>query len=93
MEEFLYWGEVVTDDSGTFAFRTYVPGSYAARPARHIHYKVWAGEQELLTSQVYFAEFGGPGRQARSRDAAALQTASVNPTGAGEVAADIDIVI
>lgn len=93
MEEFLYWGEAVTDDSGAFGFRTYVPGSYAARPARHIHYKVWADEEELLTSQIYFAEFGGPGRQARSRDAAARQTASVKPAGAAEVNAEIDIVI
>ena len=93
MEEFLYWGEAVTDGSGAFAFRTYPPGSYAARPARHIHYKVWADEKEMLTSQIYFAQFGGPGRQARSRDATALQTASVKQAGAGEVTADIDIVI
>lgn len=41
---------------------------------------------KLLTSQIYFAEFGGPGRPARSRYGAASQTASVKPTGAGEVA-------
>ena len=66
MDGFLYWGEATTDAEARFEFRTYVPGRYAARPAQHIHYKVWDGDRELLTSQIYFAELGGtrdsPGR-------------------------------
>ena len=77
LEEFLYWGEAVTDANGAFAFRTYVPGRYAARPAQHIHYKVWFARKEILTSQVYFDELGGAKGFARSSEAAALQTANL----------------
>ena len=93
MEEFLYWGEAVTDDAGGFRFRTYVPGSSPARPAEHVHYKVWSDGDELLTSQIYFAELGGPGRQARSSEAATLQTANLIRAGDGRINADIDIVM
>ena len=93
MEEFLYCGEAVTDGAGNFGFRTYVPGRYARRPAQHVHYKVWADGEELLTSQIYFAELGGPGRRARSSAAATLQTASLTPAGDGQVRAEIDIVV
>ena len=93
LEEFLYCGEAVTDDAGRFAFRTYVPGSYAARPAEHVHYKVWSDGEELLTSQIYFAELGGPGRQARSREAAALQTANLAPVDGGGFGAEVQIVL
>ena len=93
MEEFLYWGEAVTDEAGTFRFRTYVPGSSAMRPAEHVHYKVWSDGDELLTSQIYFAELGGPGGQARSPKAVTLQTASLVPAGDGEVTAEVDIVV
>ena len=94
MEEFLYWGESPTDAEGRFRFRTYVPGSYAARPAEHIHYKVWRDREELLTSQIYFAELGGAQGYARSDKAAALQTANLVPAeDKNSVSADFDIVI
>ena len=93
MEEFLYYGEAVTDDTGEFGFRTYVPGSYRARPVPHIHYKVWSDGEELLTSQVYFAGLGDPARHARSREAVALQTTNLTPAGEGRVNAKIDIVV
>ncbi len=93
LEEFLYCGEAVTDGTGRFSFRTYVPGSYAVRPAEHVHYKVWSDGEELLTSQLYFAELGGPGRFARSGEAAALQTASLAPAEPGRVRAEFDIVV
>lgn len=93
MDEFLYWGEATTDAEARFEFRTYVPGRYAARPAQHIHYKVWVGERELLTSQIYFAELGGTRGLARSDEAAALQTVKLKSAGDGSVAAEIEIVI
>ena len=93
MDGFLYWGEATTDAEARFQFRTYVPGRYAARPAQHIHYKVWAGDRELLTSQIYFAELGGTRGLARSDEAAALQTVKLEPVGEGSVAAEIEIVI
>ena len=93
MDEFLYWGEATTDDRARFTFRTYVPGRYAARPAQHIHYKVWQGDRELLTSQLYFADLGGARGLARSDEAAALQTATLRRIDGGNVAAEFDIVI
>lgn len=93
MDEFLYWGESTTDAEARFQFRTYVPGRYAARPAQHIHYKVWKNDRELLTSQIYFAELGGTRGLARSDEAAALQTVGLKAVGDGSVAADIEIVI
>jgi len=93
LDEFLYWGEAVTDASGRFAFRTYVPGRYAARPAQHIHYKVWADRKEILTSQVYFEELGGAKGFASSREAAELQTVNLVRRDEVNLAAMIDIVI
>ena len=93
LDEFLYWGEAVTDSDGGFAFRTYVPGRYAARPAQHIHYKVWSNRQEVLTSQIYFDELGGAKGFARSDEAAALQTVNLERSDEDNVTAAIDIVI
>lgn len=93
MDGFLYWGEALTDAEARFQFRTYVPGRYAARPAQHIHYKVWRDREELLTSQVYFSELGGARGFARSEKAALLQTVGLEPTDDNSVAAELDIVI
>ena len=93
MEEFLYWGEASTDADARFRFRTYVPGRYSARPAQHIHYKVWQDRKELLTSQLYFADLGGARGLARSESAAALQTVSLDRIDDNNVAADLQIVI
>ncbi len=93
MDGFLYWGEALTDAEARFRFRTYVPGRYAARPAQHIHYKVWQDRKELLTSQIYFDELGGARGLARSERAAALQTVSLERIDDNSVAAGLDIVI
>ena len=93
LDEFLYWGEAVADAHGRFRFRTYVPGRYAARPAQHIHYKVWSKRQEILTSQIYFDELGGAKGYARSSDAAALQTVRLDRVDDANVAAEVEIVI
>lgn len=92
MDEFLYWGEALTDAEARFQFRTYVPGRYSARPAQHIHYKVFSGREELLTSQIYFDELGGARGLARS-ERAALQTVSLERIDDDSVAAELDIVI
>ena len=93
MDEFLYWGESLTDAEARFGFRTYLPGRYSARPAQHIHYKVWRDGEELLTSQIYFAELGGARGFARSEKAAGLQTVGLERTDDDNVAANLDIVI
>lgn len=52
---FQFYGEATTAADGSYSFRTIMPGRYEPRP-RHIHIKVKDGaEQELLTTQFYFA--------------------------------------
>lgn len=51
---FQFYGEAITDATGHYSFRTIFPGQYEPRP-RHIHVKVKRDEQELLTTQFYFA--------------------------------------
>ena len=46
------------DERGAFEFYTLVPGYYGGRPA-HIHYKIWRGDNQVLTSQIYFRQRGG----------------------------------
>ena len=40
------------DSDGAFTFNTIVPVAYAGRPP-HIHVKLWRGQTEVLTTQVY----------------------------------------
>lgn len=91
-DDFLYWGESQTDASGAFGFRTYVPGAYAPRPA-HIHYKVWDGDSELLTSQIYFAGLGGANGHSRSPSLSHLQTVALQERDAGNLEAALTVVI
>ena len=93
MDGFLYWGEASTDAEASFEFRTYVPGRYAARPAQHIHYKVWRDRKELLTSQIYFDDLGGARGLARSEQAAALQTVDLERLDDDRFGAAMEIVI
>jgi len=57
-DEMRYRGFTAVDEGGGFSFRTMKPGWYQAlgayRPA-HVHFKVWKGGVELLTTQMYFA--------------------------------------
>ncbi|GAB4449153.1 MAG: hypothetical protein Kow0031_31630 [Anaerolineae bacterium] len=50
---FQFYGEAVTAADGSYQFRTILPGQYEPRP-RHIHAKIKDGQQELLTTQIYF---------------------------------------
>ena len=43
------------DEGGAATFRTVYPGWYEGRTT-HIHYKVWLGQQALLTSQVFLPD-------------------------------------
>jgi protocatechuate 3,4-dioxygenase beta subunit len=48
-------GHVFTDDEGNYALESIEPTSYTGRPP-HIHVKVFApDDEELLTTQMYFA--------------------------------------
>ncbi len=90
-DDFLYWGESITRSNGAFEFRTYVPAGYGRRPP-HIHYKIWHQRKHLLTSQVYFREFGGTRGASRFPDKSALQTVGLEPFDAG-VVADFRVVV
>ena len=51
---FQSFGEVTTDASGTWTFRTIRPAVHEDRP-QHIHLKVHHGQREVLTTQIFFA--------------------------------------
>jgi len=55
-------GHQFTDDAGHYRLETIVPGLYPGR-TRHIHVKVQAPHQPVLTTQLYF-----PGESANQRD-------------------------
>ena len=54
------WGEARADQDGRYLFKTVHPGQYPAGPGwirpSHIHFKVFHGNAELLTTQMYFAD-------------------------------------
>jgi len=53
--DFRYRGYQFTDDDGRFELRTIVPGNYPGR-TKHIHVKVQAPNQAVLTTQLYFPD-------------------------------------
>jgi len=55
-------GHQFTDEAGRYSLETIVPGLYPGR-TRHIHVKVQAPDQAVLTSQLYF-----PGEPQNSTD-------------------------
>lgn len=55
-------GHVLTDERGRYWFETVVPGAYPGRTA-HIHVKVQAPGQPVLTTQLYL-----PNEQRNTRD-------------------------
>lgn len=50
------FGHNITDEQGWYQFRTIKPVIYPGR-APHIHVKVLNGDQELLTTQFYLADY------------------------------------
>lgn len=67
--DFGYFGLTAVNKQGAFEFYTLVPGRYSWRPA-HIHYKVWRGDKQVLTSQIYFRQRGGTEGKSQSRSGA-----------------------
>lgn len=58
-QNFQGWGEALTNQEGRYLFKTVHPGQYPAGPGwirpSHIHFKVFEGDSEVLTTQMYFA--------------------------------------
>jgi protocatechuate 3,4-dioxygenase beta subunit len=55
-------GHQFTDEAGRYSLETVVPGLYPGR-TRHVHVKVQAPNQPILTTQLYF-----PGESSNARD-------------------------
>lgn len=70
------FGAMLTNAQGSYHFRTIMPVPYTGRPP-HIHVKLWQGNRELLTTQLYLK--GQTGFSLFSRDA--LQ---INPKRSGD---------
>ncbi len=55
---FRYFGQMMTGEDGTYAFKTIKPGSYPVGPFErppHIHFKVTGGFYPVVVTQMYFA--------------------------------------
>ena len=97
---FQFYGTSTADEAGIYTFRTAIPGTYENRP-RHIHVKVKMGDEDLLTTQLYFAtdlatvEGETVFSQAGEQGAALLmETKSVAAVGGGKVTiAEKDLVV
>ncbi|WP_284178040.1 protocatechuate 3,4-dioxygenase [Rhabdaerophilum sp. SD176] len=50
---FQFFGQLTTDGTGNFEFRTIMPGFYGTRP-RHLHIRVIRRDGKTLTTQLYF---------------------------------------
>lgn len=82
-------GAALTDAAGVYRFRTLYPVPYTGRPP-HIHVKLWRGQQELLTTQLYLENQMGNAWFGNAR--AALQI-SPESDAQGELQASFDFVV
>ena len=84
------YGEALTAADGGYSFRTLLPGLYEPRP-RHIHVKIKLADQELLTTQFYFAGE----LELQGEDAALLVTTEpgVDANGAPILVGERDVIL
>jgi protocatechuate 3,4-dioxygenase beta subunit len=81
-------GHQFADDQGRYTLETIVPGLYPGR-TRHIHVKVQAPNQPVLTTQLYF-----PGEPGNSRDSIFNSALLVSMQDAGDgKAAEFNFVV
>lgn len=55
---FAGFGAALSGDDGRYQFQTLYPVPYSSRPP-HIHVKLWRGQRELLTTQLYLKDQTG----------------------------------
>ncbi len=78
-------GTIAADDDGNYRLDTISPGKYETRP-RHLHVKVWASGNGLLTTQLYIIE--------NDRDAFVKDSLIIEPKAQGEIkTATFDFVV
>ena len=97
------YGRFLTSTTGEYYFRTIKPVPYRARPAAHIHARIWKGEKKLLTTECFVKGFpnnekDGQFKQIRSRDpkgheSLCLDFTPLKGSKIGELTAKWDIVL
>ena len=65
-------GAFYTDNNGYYAFNTRLPGYFAPR-AHHYHVKIWVQDVVVLTTQLYFSNYGVIGNTPRDLTLSANQ--------------------
>lgn len=90
-ENFAGFGAVFSDAQGAYGLRTLYPVPYTGRPP-HIHVKLWRGERELLTTQLYLQGETGSGLLSWFGERQALQIAP-RRDAQGRMAAGFDFVV
>ena len=81
---FAGFGAAVTGNDGRYLFRTLYPVPYSSRPP-HIHVKLWRGERELLTTQLYLkGQTGNEWWGGKSRDYLQFEPIEVDGRLTGE---------
>jgi protocatechuate 3,4-dioxygenase beta subunit len=99
-EHFQGFGRFLTGSSGEYYFRTIKPVPYPGRTP-HIHYKIWKGGKELLTTQCYVK--GEPRnerdgiyrgiRDPKARESVTVDFAPLEGSRIGELTARFDVVL
>jgi protocatechuate 3,4-dioxygenase beta subunit len=89
------FGHEITNAQGEYSFRTIKPVPYSGRTP-HIHLKIWAGGQDILTTQLYLPDHPGNARDWLYRhvpkDKRELVTMHFKNTGK-EPVANVDLVV
>jgi protocatechuate 3,4-dioxygenase beta subunit len=100
-KNFQGFGRFTTGSTGEYRFRTIKPVPYPGRPAPHIHFKIWKGDRELLTTQLNIA--GHPGNDVDGiasgglslfeKELLRVDFTPVKGSKIGELAANFEIVL
>lgn len=99
-KHFQGFGRFLTGSTGEYYFRTIKPVPYPGRTP-HIHYKVYKGGKELLTTQCYVKGHPGNARdgllqrvpEGKARDSILVDFTPIKESKIGELAANFDIVL
>jgi protocatechuate 3,4-dioxygenase beta subunit len=94
------FGRFLTGSTGEYYFRTIKPVAYPGRTP-HIHFKIWKGREELLTTQCYIQGYPGNPRDGiwrsitdeKARNAVTVPFQAIPESKIGELTAKFDVVL
>lgn len=89
------FGHDMTDDGGTYLFRTIKPTVYPGRTP-HIHVKIFKGDREVLTTQFYIKDHPDNARDGLFRRMSRAEADTVSMTfmeGKNGMEATVDVVV